>query len=368
MRANFEEFHGDLRAVARDLLAGSGPLENGGDPRASLDGELLAASGWSGLEVPEDMGGSGATFAEVAIVLQEMGHSGSLSSSLGSVVLGVGTLNLLEPDEARRELLSQVASGRARIAVALPTGDDAVPESAPSFHIESSGGRLGLSGRAPFVPDAPQADRLLLLARDPGGAAVVVDVPPEAPGLAVQEQEVLDATRRFGVVRADDVQVNEAAVWRFAADPEESTRLLLERGAVAVACDSLGLAQAMLDATVAYAAVRQQFGRPIGSFQAVKHACADMLVQVAVSRELLAPAVRRVASSDGDDSAAVSMAKSFICEGSVNVVGKAMQLHGGIGYTWESGIHSYLKRAVLNRSFFGSPAMHRKRLAQRYAG
>ena len=139
---------------------------------------------------------------------------------------------------------------------------------------------------------------------------------------------------------------------------------------MAVACDSLGLSAAMLDATVGYARVREQFGRPIGSFQAVKHACADMLVQVCMSRELVSEAVRLLTADGAADGAAVSvaasMAKSFACAAAVDVAGKAMQLHGGMGYTWESGIHVYLKRAVLNRALFGSPAAHRRQLAARY--
>jgi alkylation response protein AidB-like acyl-CoA dehydrogenase len=115
--------------------------------------------------------------------------------------------------------------------------------------------------------------------------------------------------------------------------------------------------------------MREQFGRPIGSFQAVKHACADMLVQVSVARELVAAAAQRLAEDalgDPATSVAASMAKSYACAAAVDVAGKAMQLHGGIGYTWESGIHVFLKRAALNRSLSGSPAAHRQRLAARY--
>jgi alkylation response protein AidB-like acyl-CoA dehydrogenase len=141
----------------------------------------------------------------------------------------------------------------------------------------------------------------------------------------------------------------------------------MDRAAVAVACDSLGLMEQMLDRTVAYAKVRQQFGRPIGSFQAVQHACADMLVQVSVCRELTEAAVAAVAAGDPDAWVAASMAKSHVTAAAVGVAGKAMQLHGGMGYTWESGIHAYLKRAALNRELFGGPARHRRRLASRYA-
>ncbi len=141
---------------------------------------------------------------------------------------------------------------------------------------------------------------------------------------------------------------------------EEQLRKLVERAALAVACDSLGVAQTMLDTTVAYTGVRQQFGRPIGSFQAVKHACADMLVTIAVARQLVNAAIAL------PEPRAVSMAKAYVTEAAVEVAGKAMQLHGGIGYTWESGVHVYLKRAALNRSLFGSPAEHRAKVSARY--
>ena len=165
---------------------------------------------------------------------------------------------------------------------------------------------------------------------------------------------------------AEGVEVPEASLRRFAGDPQAAIRRLRDRAVIAVACDSLGVSEAMLDATVAYARVREQFGRPIGSFQAVQHACADMLVQVSVSRELVWAAVQSLVSGDPDSWVAASMAKSYACGSAVNIAGKAMQLHGGMGYTWESGIHVYLKRAALNRSLFGSPIAHRRRLAERY--
>jgi alkylation response protein AidB-like acyl-CoA dehydrogenase len=165
-------------------------------------------------------------------------------------------------------------------------------------------------------------------------------------------------------VTPDDVDAAE--VLRFDGDPDEAVRRLKDRAAVAIACDSLGLCEAMLSATVGYAKVRRQFGRPIGSFQAVKHACADMLVSIAVSRQLVDAAVRAIAQDQANAGVAAAMAKSYVCGAAVDVAGKAMQLHGGIGYTWESGIHVYLKRAALNRSLFGSPAAHRKELAKRY--
>jgi alkylation response protein AidB-like acyl-CoA dehydrogenase len=318
MAHEFAEFHDELRSVAGDLLAKD----------RAVDWSSLVDAGWVGLEVPERFGGAGATFAEVAVICEEMGRAASTNNYLGSAVLAVGTLKALQASEACDRLLTDVVSGAVRIAVALePLG---------------------------YVPDAEGADRILVIAN--GG---VIE-----PAVTVTPQPVLDETRRLASVTADNGNVSD--VLRFDGDPESAVRGLLDRAAVAIACDSLGLSEAMLSATVAYAKVRQQFGRPIGSFQAVKHACADMLVSISVSRQLVGAAVQAIAEDRSDAGAAAAMAKSHTCAAAVDIAGKAMQLHGGIGYTWESGIHVYLKRAALNRSLFGSPAAHRRRLAQRY--
>jgi alkylation response protein AidB-like acyl-CoA dehydrogenase len=360
MSADLEEIRDELRAVARDLLAKAGR-------EASLDWQLLAEAGWLGLEMPDSVGGAGASFAEVAVIVEEMGRTAARSAYLGGIVLGAGTLGLLEPSSSRDEMLGQAAVGSLVPVAALATGHDDLPKpgSLP-FRIHRSPSGLRLDGSAAFVPDATDADLLLLLATDPDGTPVIVAADPLSPGLSRTAQPVLDATRRLALVTADAVELSEASVLRFRGDPEAAVSGLLCRGAVAVACDSLGLSEAVLDATVRYVQTRQQFGRSIGSFQAVKHACADMLVRIRVARELVADAAERLSASGRDVTVAVSMAKSYACSAGVDIVGKAMQLHGGMGYTWESGIHAYLKRAALNRTLFGSPAAHRRRLAERY--
>jgi alkylation response protein AidB-like acyl-CoA dehydrogenase len=316
MAREFEEFHDELRSVAADLLAKD----------RVVDWPALVGAGWVGLEVPEQLGGAGVTFAEVAVICEEMGRAASANSFLGSAVLAVGTLNALQPSDTRDRLLAGAASGRIRVAVALEPFE--------------------------FVPDAEGADWVLMIANG-GVADAAVTVTP---------RPVLDETRRLATVTADEFEVSEEL--RFDGDPEAQMQRLRDRAAVAIACDSLGISEAMLSATVSYVKVRQQFGRPIGSFQAVKHACADMLVKISVARQLVSTAIESVAQGRND--AAASMAKTYACGAAVDIAGKAMQLHGGIGYTWESGIHVYLKRAALNRSLFGSPAAHRKELAKRY--
>jgi alkylation response protein AidB-like acyl-CoA dehydrogenase len=324
--------------VARDLLGKSG---------TDIDWRQIAAAGWTGLEIPEPLGGAGASFVETAIVVEELGRAAAPSRYLGGV-LAVGALTALSPKDSRDALLSGVAAGSATAALVIEP-----------FRIDRSADGVRLTGRAEFVPDAEGADRVLVLADD-GGVPVIVD----ARALTVTAQPVLDQTRRLAVVAASGVEIDDAAVWQF-DDPGSAIRRLGDRAAVAVACDSLGVSEAMLAATVDYAAVRHQFGRPIGSFQAVKHACADMLVHISVARQLVRNAVSQLADG-ADASVAASMAKSYACGAAVDVTGKAMQLHGGIGYTWESGVHVYLKRAALNRALFGSPAWHRQRLAARY--
>lgn len=339
---DYGDLHDELRSVATDLLA-----------KDKVDWPLLVQAGWVGLEAPEQCGGAGASLAEVAVVLDQMGRTAASTAYLGGAVLSVGALNALQPSDSRDDLIARVAAGTVRAAVALPTDGS----TAPPFHFDGT----TVSGRAGFAPDAADADELLLLAVGPDGGSLIVGVP--AGALDVNPQPVLDETRCLATVSADSVPVEPSAVWTLSA---EAAAALLDRARLAVACDSLGLAEAMLAATVSYARVREQFGRAIGSFQAVKHACADMLVAVTVGRRLVADAVEAVVAGAPDATTAVLMAKSHACGSAVDVVGKAMQLHGGIGYTWESGIHVYLKRAALNRSLFGSPAAHRKQLAERY--
>jgi alkylation response protein AidB-like acyl-CoA dehydrogenase len=353
------EFHAELRAVARDLLAPTSPLVTGGEPKHA-DWQQLAQAGWSGLEVPEELGGAGATLAEVAVVLEELGRAATASPFLGAV-LAVGALRLVEPSPARDALLAGIAAGDVVAAVAVPTGAVDLAAGQLPFRVDRAGDHARLVGRVPFVPDAPGADRILVVADDPPSGPVLVDVAPGGE-VDVQATPVVDATRSFAEVVADGRPVDTDRCWRFAREPHA----LLVRGALAVALDSIGVAGAALDATVGYAAVRHQFGRPIGSFQAVKHACANVAVELTISRRLVADAVERVVAGSADADVAVSMAKAHAVETAVAATGTALQLHGGIGYTWEHGLHMLLKRAALDRSLFGSPAAHRARLARRY--
>lgn len=262
---DFAEIHDELRSVAADLLA-----------KAAVDWSLLVKAGWVGLDVPEALGGAGATFAEVAVICEELGRAAATTGYLGGAVLGIGALLAVGPSASRDRLLTEVVEGHTRVALAVP-GDMSPGEPEPPFGVAADG---RVYGRAAFVPDAADAHRLLLPARDAAGATVLVEA---GSGVAVSEQSVLDETRRLAIV-----------------------------------------------------------------------------VRVTVARQLVTGAV-----NDPSDET-VAKAKSCATEAAVDIAGKAMQLHGGIGYTWESGIHTYLKRAALNRSLFGSPREYRSVLAARY--
>lgn len=343
MAREYAELHGELRSVARELLAK-------GDP----DTGAVAQAGWTGLEVPDSLGGAGVSFAEAAVIAEELGRAAAGTGYLGAT-LGIGALLAVGADDVSDGWLTAIAAGEPSPVTALATGEDrAIP-----FTLKGS----LLDGHAEFVSDAAAAPLLLVAARDSTDTPVLAAIAPDADGLTITEQPVLDETRHLAIVHAVGVPIQQ--VWAFVGDAETAARRLADRAAIAIAIDSLGVAEAMLAATVDYVAVRHQFGRPIGSFQAVKHACADLAVRTRVARQLVDAAVDDLCDG-ADASVAASMAKAYACDTAVHVAGKAMQLHGGIGYTWESGIHVYLKRAALNRSLFGSPAAHRKALAVRY--
>ncbi|NUP25120.1 MAG: acyl-CoA/acyl-ACP dehydrogenase [Nocardia sp.] len=369
MSGEFTEFHDELRTVARELLGKSGAAEY-------VDWSVLAGAGWTGLEVPDEYGGAAAGYTEVGILLEEVGRAVARTAYPSVASAGIGALTLLEPNAHRDAVLRETVTGAA-VPIAV-LGGNMVPAAGgetacagtggivPTFRLEQTIEGYELSGTADFVLDAAAATALLVPAQAPDNSVWVAVVAAGAAGLRIEDRPVVDETRSLGLVAAQGVVLAPEAVRPFRPDLGCGPRAIYDRAALAVACDSLGAGAAMLDATVEYVRVRAQFGRPVGSFQAVKHACADMLVDLTIARRLVSAALSTPVDGTPDSSRAVSAAKAFAGEAGVRIAGKADQLHGGIGYTWESGIHRYLKRATLNRTLFGSPAEHRRGLTGRY--
>ncbi|WP_245649747.1 acyl-CoA dehydrogenase family protein [Nocardia shimofusensis] len=371
----FGEFHDELRSVARDLLGTAG--------NETVPWSAISRAGWPGLEAPEEFDGAAATIAEVAVVLDEVGRAAARTPLPGVLALTVPALAAVRRHPLRDSMFRETVAGTEVPVLVLDADRVAWPNAAdpgvrlsdPGFRLTS--GPLGhvLDGSASFVLDAPEADLLLVPARDDGGRIVLAVLDPDSAGLTVEAIPLVDATRSIGRVAASGAAVR--AVWQPRSSGSRMLRMLRARAALAVARDALGTSAAVLDATVEYVGLRAQFGRPVGSFQAVKHTCADMLVQVTVARRLADAAVSAlagIATVDTEDSVstlaaaelAVARAKAYATEVAVEVAGAGLQLHGGYGYTWESGLHVHLKRATLSRTLFGLPAAHRKFIAARY--
>ncbi len=367
-----DDWQDDLRGVARALLAGAAPGED-------LDWPTVARAGWTGLELPGTWDGAGVGFGAVGIVAVELGRVAAAGPFLGAAVGAAGALRTVEPGPVVAECARSLADGTAIPVLVLDAQDPPADVSRFPFTLAGAGSGTEVSGVVEFVVDAPFADMLLLPARDTNGAPSIVAVVAHSPGVTIESRPVVDATRRIARVQLDGVVVDDAHCWALAGDPESWGRRLADRAALGVAFDSVGIAEAMLETTVDYVSEREQFGRPIGSFQAVKHACAQMKVTVTASRAACAEALDALDALEagGGESArpdrleaeagdAVDRAAALAKQGAVEVAGSALQLHGGIGYTWDSGIHVYLKRAALNRSLHGSPQAHRRRLAARW--
>jgi alkylation response protein AidB-like acyl-CoA dehydrogenase len=306
--------------------------------------QLAGEMGLAGLAVPADSGGAGASWREVAVVLEELGRAVAPVPYLGSAVVATRTLQACGPSGAH--LLGRLASGAATAAVAVPFG--AAP-GAPATAVSADG--EGLSGTVRGVADALTADVLLVAA---GGSLWAVD----GGDAGVRRTPVvsLDATRPLcdvTLTSASAVTVGDA----------EAVGAGLLAGAALLAAEQVGVAQWCLDTTVAYLKERYQFARPVGSFQALKHRLADVWVAVTQARAVARYAAGCLADDDPDLPVAAALAQAHCGPVAVLAAEECVQLHGGIGFTWEHPAHLYLKRARADAVAFGTADAHRAALA-----
>jgi alkylation response protein AidB-like acyl-CoA dehydrogenase len=349
----------DLRTAVRDLLADhAGPegvrtafaSESGHDP--DLWRRLGRDLGVLGLTVPDELGGAGAGHADRAVVAEELGRALVPSPFLGSAVLAVDLLSTL----GEMELLGELASGEriGAVAVAGAPGPGGLLE--PGGSVEAEGGRL--SGHAGPVLDGAAADVLLVLAED-GDGPRFFRVDAGADGLRRTPLRSLDPTRRLAGIDLDGVPAT-------ALDGDATAALarVADLAAAALAAEQIGVMAHAVERTVAYAGEREQFGRPIGSYQAVKHGLADMYV----ATELATPCARAAAwAADHDPDGlplAAAVARVQVGPAAFAVADGMVRYHGGVGYTWEHDAHLHYKRAKADELLFGSPTRHRARLAE----
>jgi alkylation response protein AidB-like acyl-CoA dehydrogenase len=313
----------------------------------------------TGLVVPAKFGGQGMGWREVRVVLAELGRGLACAPYLSSCVLAP-TILLAHESEAAARLLPQIAEGSAIVTVAL--GDDTLTEADPkpcALASRGEGGAWQLSGQLSFVPDAHAAHYVLVPATDPDGLVGWYAVDIGAQGVSVAAMPVIDTTRPQASLRMDKAPatlVGASSTYEEAVDP------VLDAAITGLACEQAAISQFLLELTVAYCKTRYQFGQPIGSFQAIQHRLADLAVQVDTAISAVEYAIWAATDSPRDWRAAASIAGFTCSETMYSAAKECIQLHGGIGFTWEHVAHRYYRRALASRCQFGKPSWHRERL------
>lgn len=347
-------------SVVRSLME----TDDGFDPGLWQE---IAAQGWQAMAIPEEYGGAGFTFLEQGILMEEMGRTLFPVPYLSSVVLAADLILRAGTEEQKQELLPGIASGERRVALAHLEETGRWDAAGITMPAKRDGSDLILNGIKSFVLDGHTADTLLVAVRTANGggdddvALVVVD--GAADGVTRRRLETMDMTRKQAEIVFDGVRVPESAVLGSAGWGDlEGT---IARAVVALAFEQVGGAQKCLEMSVAYAKERVQFGRPIGSFQAIKHKCADMLVKVESSKSAAYYAGWAVAEDSDEVPMVAPLAKSYCSEAYFFCAAENIQIHGGIGFTWEHDAHLYFKRAKTDELLFGTPAQHRAVLADR---
>jgi alkylation response protein AidB-like acyl-CoA dehydrogenase len=313
--------------------------------------------GLPGLAIPEEYGGAGFGMREVAVVMEEMGRVLVCAPYLSSAIMGAGALLGSGDEDAKREFLPAIAGGGTLATLAWMDGDDWDLE-AIEMQARRDGEGWILDGAKTYVLDGHIAG-LVLVAAWLDERLGLFTVEGDAPGLRRTAYTTLDQTRRLA--RLDFTGVRARLIER---DARPVLERVLDLAAVALAAEQLGGAQRGLEMTVDYVKVRHQFGRPIGGFQAIKHRCADLFVLVESARSAVLQAAAVADERPDELPAAAALVKAYCSDAYFHVAGETIQLHGGIGFTWEHDAHLYFKRAKASQEMFGPPARHRDRLAR----
>jgi alkylation response protein AidB-like acyl-CoA dehydrogenase len=329
----------------------------------------VAEQGWLGLVFGEEFGGSGLGFVDLTVLMEEMGRAVMPGPFVSTVLLGGLTIHEAGSAAQRKEWLPKIAAGQAKSTLAWTEPSGRWDAAGVTTTAKPVAGRWAISGTKLFVPDAHLADVLVVVARtaesknSEEGIGLFL-VTKGTPGLEVKLLPTMDQTRKLCEVTFNDVRVAADAVLGKAGGGWSPLARVVERATVALCAEMCGGAQRVLDMTVDYAKIRVAFGRPIGSYQGVKHRAADMLVEVENARSLTYYAAWAVDESVPEAALAASMAKAYCSDAFRRVSAAGIQLHGGIGFTWEHDLHLYFKRAKSSEFTFGDATYHRERVAQ----
>ncbi|MGN6680097.1 MAG: acyl-CoA dehydrogenase family protein [Streptosporangiaceae bacterium] len=358
----------ELRESVRRFLADRMPLprvrelmesEDGTDEKVwSYAGNQL---GLQGIAIPEEYGGAGFSFIEQAIVLEELGAALYPGPYLASAVLAATALLASSDESAKQDLLPGIASGETVATLAFTEDNGSWEPDAIGLAASERDGDWVLDGHKSFVLDGHTAGLILVVARANDGLSLFA-VQAGAEGLVRKELPALDQTRRLARLEYSSVAA------RLIGTPGDADAILnrtLDVAAIAQAAEQLGGAQRALDMAVSYAKIRHQFGRPIGSFQAIKHRCADLLLEVESLRSAVGFAAAAVAEDSAEVPVVAALVKALASDTYFHVAAENIQIHGGIGFTWEHDAHLYFKRAKACELFLGDASYHRERLATR---
>ncbi|MBK5110011.1 MAG: acyl-CoA/acyl-ACP dehydrogenase [Thermoleophilia bacterium] len=326
MRFDFTDDQQEIKRTAKEMLASRSTLElvRSAAESKAYDPDLwkeLCDLGWPGVAISEEYGGGGLGVVELAGLLEEGGYALAGSPLLATTACGAA-IQEAGSEQQRETWLPRLATGEAT-------------------------GTLAIAGE--LAPDAAEADVIVLIESDRSGARLLA-----GDQASVSAVETIDPTRRYGIVTAE-----ESAGEEMPGDPEAALAI----GALITSAELVGICQRSLDVTLEYVKDRKQFGRPVGSFQAVQHKCARMLFQTEAARSATYFAAW---AADADRDRLIegaSLAKATASEAGVEVTGSAIQAHGGIGFTWEADIHWFFKRAQLDAAYLDGTKPHRRRLA-----
>jgi alkylation response protein AidB-like acyl-CoA dehydrogenase len=330
--------------------------------------QTMAAFGWMGLVLPETYGGSGLSFVDLTILMEEMGRVLLPAPFFSSIALGALTLLETGSDEQRQQMLPRLVRGETKVCVALLEADGRYDPRGISMRASIRGNRATLNGTKLFVVDAHVSDYIICVARTRGGrdpesgiSLFVLDI--TSPGIACTPLMSIDQTRGLCEVSFTRVGVSLEAMLggRDAAWP--TLQRALDKATVALCAEMVGGAEKAMEMCVDYGKTRVQFGRPIGSFQAVKHKIADMKVWVENAKSVVYYAAWAVDRDAPEASRAASMAKAYCSEMYTQVTADGIQVHGGVGFTWDHHMHLYFKRAKSSEVLLGDSTWHRERTA-----
>ncbi|MGH9117045.1 MAG: acyl-CoA dehydrogenase family protein [Acidimicrobiales bacterium] len=368
MNFAFSEEQEELRRFVRQFLEAKAPesevrrlmaTDEGYDPDAWT--QMAEQMGLPGLIVPEEFGGSGFSYIELIVVLEEMGRALLCAPYFASVVLAANTLLHSGDEGAKKEFLPGIASGETIATLALTEESGRWGEDGVTVVAAPDGDGWRLNGTKSYVLDGHVADLVLVAARTDEGVGVFA-VDATAAGLTRTSLATMDQTRKQARLEFSGTPGRLVGVdgqgWPI-------LERVLDLAAVGLAAEQVGGAERVLDMAVAYAKERVQFGRPIGSFQAIKHKCADMLLEVESAKSAAYYAAWCASEINDELPAMASMAKAYCSEAYFHCAAENIQIHGGIGFTWEHPAHLYFKRAKSSELLFGDPTYHRELLARR---